>query len=47
LGNLNCQITNLPNCQIEEELKPSKTAGGSDIRESGNHEGSGIGKEDL
>ena len=33
-GILNYQITNLPNYQIEEELRPSKTAGGSDIRES-------------
>ncbi len=34
VGILNYQITNLPNYQIEEELKPGTIAGGSDIRES-------------
>jgi len=31
---LNYQITNLPNYQIEKELRPKKSASGSDIRES-------------
>jgi hypothetical protein len=46
-GILNCQITNLPNYQIDEEPKPGETAGDSDIKESGKHEGQGISKKDL
>jgi hypothetical protein len=43
----NYQIANLPNYQVEQSRSRRMKAGCSDIRESGDHEGSGISQEDL